>query len=303
MTQLSSPGATLVDGEPAPASTETTPIAPAWRPKPLIAALLNLIPGLGLVYAGQLVVGLVFSAIFTFWVLSVFYVSCLLNTPGQRLAILAFGFAVQFMGLPLIGYIAAARTSAAPKRSYQEWYVLLGYPVTYAVLASMLIRVVAPPAGNYRFPGVSMSPTLLPNDRMVALSVTGDLHRGDVVVFAFGNGQFGVRRIVGLPGDTVELRDFHAIVNGMPEVPRLGPCLHEDTPATWSADTRARANFGPVTVSAGRYAVFGDCRDNANDTRTWGFVPREVIVKRVIWIWWSSDQHGTRYDRIGQLVK
>jgi signal peptidase I len=101
-----------------------------------------------------------------------------------------------------------------------------------------------------------------------------------------------------MPGDILELRGFHAFANGQPEHPRLGPCEHEDVPITWPERTRARADFGPVKVPAGQYALAGDCRDNSYDFRDRGPTPRAQIVKRVSWIWWSS-----RRDRIGQRVE
>ena len=126
--------------------------------------------------------------------------------------------------------------------------------------------------------------------------------RGDIVMVLVPNA-LHVRRVVGLPGDTVELRDFHAIVNGRPEQPRIGPCEHEDSPATWSEATRARGNWGPVVVPEGHYALFGDCRDNAYDTRQQAFPTRAQIGQRLSWIFFSRDTSGMRWDRIGQRVQ
>jgi signal peptidase I len=149
-----------------------------------------------------------------------------------------------------------------------------------------------------------MRPTLYPDDRVEATPI-GTPQRGDVIVLRTPAGETWVRRIVGIPGDVVELRNFHAFVNGQPETPRFGPCNRPDDPRGWSEQLRQFANFGPVTVPAGEYALFGDCRDNARDVRMLGFTPAAQIWKRVSWILWSNvGVHGRPgFDRVGTRVQ
>ena len=88
-----------------------------------------------------------------------------------------------------------------------------------------------------------------------------------------------IKRVIGLPGETVELREKKVYINGTPldepyvhflQPPRGPSELHEVT----SFDVRER--YGPVTVPPNQYFVMGDNRDNSQDSRYWGFLPREL---------------------------
>jgi signal peptidase I len=122
-----------------------------------------------------------------------------------------------------------------------------------------------------------------------------EIRRGDIVVFKFPEDPYRdfIKRCVGLPGDTVELRDKALLVDGLPvsdesyvfhtdarTFPRL-PLLSE---SLWRRD-----NFGPYVVPAGQYFFLGDNRDNSNDSRFWGPVPRANVKGRAFMIYWSYD--------------
>lgn len=268
-----------------------------WKPRPWLAALLNLWGGLGHLYAGRLPGAILIPPLLLVWLLGLLVGVCYAPTRLARLGIMVALVVTRLVGLPLWGYIAARRTAAAPKRGFQRWYALVAYFIVITGIVVFLQRVVGPPFVSwYTVTSGSMQPTLLVNDWLMTAFDGTDLQRGDVVL-APGreSGQLFFRRVIGLPGDRVELRNFHAYINGQPEEPPLGACGRSPL-EEWGA-------YGPVVVPAGQYALFGDCRDNAMDVRFLGFTPRADIVKRRMWILWSADDRGVRLDRIGQTVR
>jgi len=105
-----------------------------------------------------------------------------------------------------------------------------------------------------------------------------DIRRGDIVVFKFPQEPETdyIKRVVGLPGETLELRRGHVFINGtMLDEPYV------------KESYRTRDTLPPMKVPEGHYWVMGDHRDRSSDSRVWGFVPRELIKGRALLIWWS----------------
>jgi signal peptidase I len=136
---------------------------------------------------------------------------------------------------------------------------------------------------------------------VLRLPAPGSPRRGDVIVFYAPDGsppRLYVKRLVGLPGDTVMLRGGALIVNGE-EIPSPPSAKPAQTPVP---------DFGPVVVPAagGRilYFVLGDNRDDSLDSRAWGFVPFERVVGRAMMIYWSVDgRTGIRWGRPGTVIR
>ena len=131
----------------------------------------------------------------------------------------------------------------------------------------------------------------------------GDPQRGDIVVFQMPelNVEPLIKRVIGLPGEQVEVRDQRVSINGQPLADPWGQLT--STPVGGCAG----ADFGPVTVPAGHYLVLGDNRCNSYDSRLWmagrgGFVPRERILGRARVIFWPGHEAnpGDRWSRLGQ---
>ena len=186
-------------------------------------------------------------------------------------------------------------------------------------------------------PTGSMNPTIVEGDRIlvnkvafglripfstVRLTQGDDPRRGDVVIFASPkDGTTLVKRVIGVPGDTVSMRDEQLIVNGavieykdsaqddddLPDATResrhefLVEELAEKAHPIMVLPNRAAArNFGPVTVPDGQYLMLGDNRDNSEDSRYIGFVARETIVGRAFAVAYSLDRdhwYRPRIDR------
>jgi len=119
-----------------------------------------------------------------------------------------------------------------------------------------------------------------------------DIKRGDIIVFRYPlqpDTDF-VKRVIGMPGDTVSVRDKIVSVNGKaldeayvvhedPQVYPLQPALQEPY--------RSRDQFGPFKVPDGQYFAMGDNRDRSSDSRYWGTVPRTMIKGRAFMVYWS----------------
>ncbi|MEZ7197253.1 signal peptidase I [Pseudodesulfovibrio karagichevae] len=130
------------------------------------------------------------------------------------------------------------------------------------------------------------------------LMKTGDPERGDIVVFKFPEDETKdfIKRVIGLPGETLEVRDKVVYINGRP--------LEEPYARHTKSDTLpVRDNFGPVVIPPDRYFVMGDNREGSYDSRWWGPVKRSKIVGKALLIYWSwGSLTDIRFDRIGTLL-
>ena len=177
--------------------------------------------------------------------------------------------------------------------------------IVIAVVLALFIRTFVVQA--FKIPTGSMEPNLLIGDHLLvnkfvfgptvsgverALLPVRDVRRGDVVVFKYPEDpeRDFIKRVIGLPGDTVELTNHRIHINGTPldepyahYLPRGAGGLSETT----SADVRE--NYGPVIVPAGAVFAMGDNRDNSQDSRYWGFLPIQNIKGRALMIYWSFD--------------
>jgi len=143
-------------------------------------------------------------------------------------------------------------------------------------------------------PSGSMEPTLLINDRLIVDKISYDFEkpqRGDIVVFnpteALRRENFHdafIKRVIGLPGDKVEVKGGRVYVNNCP--------LQENYIAA-----KPDYHFGPVTVAPNSYLVLGDNRNNSYDSHYWGFVPRHDIVGRAVVRFWPVNRVGVLDQR------
>jgi signal peptidase I len=176
--------------------------------------------------------------------------------------------------------------------------------IVIAVILALFVRTWVVQA--FKIPTGSMENNLLIGDHLLvnkfvfgptvaglerALLPVGPIRRGDVVVFKYPEDpeRDFIKRVIGLPGETLEVREKKVYVNGRPleepYVHYLQPVggQHEFT----SFDVRDR--YGPVTVPEGHYFVMGDNRDNSQDSRYWGFLKREYVKGKALMIYWSYD--------------
>ena len=130
------------------------------------------------------------------------------------------------------------------------------------------------------------------------------VHRsGGILVFIYPEDRSKdfIKRLVGLPGDTVEVREKQILLNGQPWKESYG--VHSDSLVIPGA-VQPRDNFGPVKVPEGQLFVMGDNRDESYDSRFWGFVDmKDVLGKALIIYWsWNQEEYGVRWSRIGTIL-
>ncbi|HZT29047.1 MAG TPA: signal peptidase I [Bryobacteraceae bacterium] len=153
------------------------------------------------------------------------------------------------------------------------------------VLAVVLIVFIYQPV---KVEGTSMMPSLTDQERIFINKFAyrwglESIQRGDMVVFWFprDTSKSYIKRVVGLPGDTVEIRDGDVYVNGK--------VLEEDyVPSQY----RDHQTLAPVTVPANAFYVLGDHRSSSNDSRAWGTVERKYIYGKAVFVYWPLDKLG-----------
>src|SRR5262245_39443636 len=132
------------------------------------------------------------------------------------------------------------------------------------------------------------------------------IQRGHVIVFKFPEDPTRdfIKRVIGLPGETVEIRNTAVYINGT----RLDePYVHFlEPPGDWELaevhpGSDGRDNWGPQTVPAGQLFVMGDNRDNSRDSRFWGFLPEDQVKGRALIVYWSYEASREEYHRTGVL--
>ena len=192
--------------------------------------------------------------------------------------------------------------------------------IAIAVLLALVIRTLIVQA--FTIPSGSMMDTLLIGDYILVnkflygpeLPLTDyrlpALHpprRGDIIVFKYPQDEKRdfIKRIIGTPGDTVQVRGQQVLINGQPlEEPyvRHNPSSlsHTGSP-TFCGYAYACES---LVVPPDSYFVMGDNRDNSQDSRYWGFVKRDKIKGKAFLIYWSwdSDRHWLRWRRLGHYI-
>lgn len=129
------------------------------------------------------------------------------------------------------------------------------------------------------------------------LFTVGEPERGDIIVFKYPEDETKdfIKRVVALPGETIEIHDKVVFIDGQPlDEPYVRHTKHTMEPV--------RDNFGPYTVPEGQYFMLGDNREASHDSRWWGPVKREKIVGKALVIYWSwGSITDVRFERIGTL--
>lgn len=155
------------------------------------------------------------------------------------------------------------------RREVFEWARALAIAVLITVFITQVLIV------NARIPSESMEPTIFPGDRVIGLRLSykfGEVQRGDMVIFRFPDNEkeLYVKRVIGLPGDTVRIVDGRVYLNGSDEMldePYIRPQTYTEREMTF-------------TVPEGHYFMMGDNRGNSWDSRYWTntFLAEEKIV-------------------------
>lgn len=242
------------------------------------------------------------------------------------------------------------------KSTLREYTEAIGLAIIFAlILRTFLIEA-------FIIPSASMEPTLQEGDRLFVNKLAyglripmttnrvvdfGPPDRGDVVVFIFPREEARehtkklpalrracvdpgslreekdyIKRVIGLPGDSIKMLNNQVYVNGEPikrtilkrSASRRAGMNYVEQQREELADGHLfttqhygmESNFAaskPITVKPGHVFVMGDNRDNSSDSRCWGQVPVGNILGRAMIIWFSSDREGIHWDRLGKLIE
>lgn len=261
--------------------------------------------GLGHLYAGALRRGLAVA----------------FGMVGLGVAILASSWLSTFRGLVtavvvVLGALLAVVIDAArvarrrrfePRARFQHWAVYLGF---WLVLSFVVSPALEPffRIKSFRIAAGSMEPTLVVGDRVMA-DLQAFRHsatrgegpaRGDVVLFADPKDPKSTltKRVIGLGGERIELRDKKVFIDGAPLEDPWG--VHND-PIVYSASEGlqgARDNPAPLVIPEGSVYVMGDNRDHSFDSRFLGPVPLEMLRGKLLYIYFSQDR-----SRIGSPIR
>ena len=206
--------------------------------------------------------------------------------------------------------------------------------IVVAMLLAFAIRVFVVQA--FKIPSGSMIPTLLIGDHILVSKLSyglqwpadckfrksfppvncyssitvvkfGEPERGDIIVFRYPEDEEKdfIKRIVGLPGDTIQIRNKVVYVNNVPLDDKA--YTQRVDPGIIDGSVNPRDNFGPVPVPAGSYFVMGDNRDQSLDSRFWGYVSAQKIRGKAFRIYWSWSGQGrweqwVRWERLGKAI-
>ncbi len=197
--------------------------------------------------------------------------------------------------------------------------------ILIALLLALFIRTFILQA--FKIPSGSMKPTLLIGDHILVSKFAYGIHipneipfvnvklfrdiilfdelpeRGDIIVFKFPKDETRdfIKRVVGLPGDTLQIKSQKVYINNEPyEDPHA---FHSELPSSDPDSTRD--NLGPLVVPEGHLFVMGDNRENSQDSRAWGFLDFNLIKGKALMIYWSwnSNDSWVRFDRFGQVLE
>lgn len=201
-----------------------------------------------------------------------------------------------------------------------------------AIILALTIRVFVVQA--FKIPSGSMIPTLLVGDHILVSKLAYGFQlpkdcefqlafppvtcysssivmefdppqRGDVIVFRYPEDEHKdfIKRVVGTPGDVIEIKHKQVIINGEPFIDK--DFTQRVDPGIIDGRINPRDNLGPITVPPESYFVMGDNRDQSLDSRFWGFVKMNKIKGRAFLVYWSWKGHGewTDWVRWSRIVK
>lgn len=187
-----------------------------------------------------------------------------------------------------------------------------------AIILALFIRAFVVQA--FKIPSGSMMNTLLVGDYLLVnkfiygvkipftektIIPVSEPKKGDIIVFKFPKdpSKDFIKRVVGVGGDTVEIRDKKVYVNGEHQDGDF--IVHSDNHIIPPSPIHPRDNLGPVKVPEGRLFVMGDNRDESNDSRFWGFVNVSAVRGKALIIYWSwnKEELDLRWNRLGNIIR
>lgn len=168
----------------------------------------------------------------------------------------------------------------------EKWRPILSVLKDIALGVVLWLLIIFFVGQSRQIPTGSMEPTIQIGDRVWTDKLFlrfGEIHRGDIVVFdpppPVESDYPYIKRVIGLPGETVEVKGGQVLINGQP----LDESYIAEAP---------NYHWGPMQIPAGEYFVMGDNRNASNDSHIWGLLKRDRITARAVFRFWPFDRAG-----------
>ncbi len=204
------------------------------------------------------------------------------NMDAQTIHMLMLG--VVALGV-MIAYYLIRYSKRGLFMFWKEW----GEPLLVAAVLAIIIRTFI--FGPYKIPTGSMKPTFMEEDKIFVDKLSYRFHspeRGDIIVFKYpvDPKKDFVKRLAGLPGDALEIRNGVLIVNGKPITEPPFSKNHYYNFEDWQYGKSGLV----IRVPEGQYFALGDNSAHSADSRQWGFVPKKNLVGKAFMIWWPPQR-------------
>jgi signal peptidase I len=191
---------------------------------------------------------------------------------------------------------------ARSKPAAREWFE----QIAIAIIMALFVRTFV--LQTFKIPSGSMETTLLVGDQLIVDRFGArPIARGQVLVFKSPEepDKDLIKRVIGLPGEVIELRGQQILIDGRPlEEPYARYFPASMAAAYGITPTDVRRAYGPVTVPADHYFMMGDNRDNSRDSRFYGFMPRSYVRGRALFVHFSlGGAEGVRWGRILHQIR
>lgn len=289
------------------------------RRVPLIAALMSAaLPGFGQLYNGQLNRAIWFFLAFCVLAIPLVTVIALFLPATLTAGVLACGLLLA-LGVWIWGIIdawrVARRTQGYLLKPWQTTglYTLVFLLCVGLVLPTMIHYVRNHQVQAFKTPSSSMMPTVQPGDFIFANKSYNcpdcrkSIRHGDVAIFVYPNNRnwYYIKRIIGMPGDTVSIESGNVSVNGqlLGEIAGNAPTKTEKYKGReWIVNAGESISDLTVVVEPGHVFVLGDNRAASKDSRDFGQVPLADVVGRARQIWFSRNEDGVQWGRVGESL-
>lgn len=267
--------------------------------RPLLALFLSLLtPGLGQLYNGQLKKAVMFYLGGLLLLATIGFSGLFSTFKGMLIALTV---AIGFLLFAVIDALySAIKLKEITIKKYTRWYLYLAIILVQVFVVSPSIRSLMLPFKAYRMPAGSMSPTMVVGDHFLVDTKRYEKEypkRGDIVIFMYpvDPSKDFIKRVIGLPGDTVEIRNKVVFINDQPQKEEYVKYTDQ---RILPASVSPRDNMGPMVVPPHSLFMMGDNRDESYDSRFWKFVETSSLKGKALYIYWSKDR-----NRIGMDIK
>jgi len=282
---------------------------------PFSALVLSIVPGLGQIYNGQLRKGLVFLTI-DLLVPIMFGLTGILNNLSGLLTLVVYSLSFIIYRMTN-GFTQARKLVNYQLKSYNKWYVYLSFVITLGIIRTFLDLPASTGIQTFKIPTLSMNPTMEPGDRVVAnlnYYHSNPIQQGDIVAFNSTQGGIWAFRVIGLPNDSVEIKEGKVYVNNhLNKLTTKGEYILYDqevieyqeqlNPTKTIKTLRYKKilmagtqTFDKIWIPEKEYFLMGDNRDNALDSRFIGTIKEADILGRVIYSYWGNTSDRVNVD-------